>query len=46
MADVIIEPHMAVSGVDDDAADLNRNGMVTSVDALMALQSEVYIFIV
>jgi hypothetical protein len=46
VADAIIEPHMAVSGAYDDAADMNRNGVVTSVDALMTLQSEIYIFIV
>ena len=37
VVDVIIELQMTVSGVYYDAADMNRNGMVTSVDAFMTL---------
>ena len=38
-ADAVITLQMAVREEHDDAADMNRDGMVTSVDALMILQA-------
>lgn len=41
MADAVIALQMAVCGAHSDDADMNDDGRVTSVDALMILQATV-----